>query len=175
MQPKVTGEESPRWSFMRVRRIRGSDGSVYLWRLYILSTPWFGLMLHRIFRPDRQRDLHDHPWNFLSVIVLGWYGENIQRPGGGQQYVKRRRFNFKFAEDRHSIRTVSRVPVWTLVFTGRRRRDWGFWTPVKWSWRCEPCDRAAYGVLPPICTAHGEMEQRYQLVHWREYERLNDA
>lgn len=170
MKPKLTGEESPRWACMRVRRIRGRDGSVYIWRLYILATPLFGIMLHRIFRPDRQRDLHDHPWNFLSFIFLGWYRENT--PEGMRT---RRWFNWKRAEDRHSITEVGRVPVWTLVFTGRRRRTWGFWVPVKWYWRCEPCDRNAYGILVPTCTIHGEMQPRTTFVPSHEYEKLNDA
>ena len=123
---------SPRWAFMK-RRLIGSGTDVYLDRTYIIQTPWFGIMFHRIFRPDRQRDLHDHPWNFLSFVLRGSYIEDS--PHG----VKLRRWiNWKWAEDRHSICEVSRSPVWTLVFTGRKRRTWGFWVDggtrwVKWT------------------------------------------
>lgn len=123
---------SPRWAFMK-RRLIGSGDDVYLDRTYIVQTPLFGIMFHRIFRPDNQRDLHDHPFNFLSIVLLGsYYEDTVDGPR------HRRWFNWKRAEDRHSIREVSRRPVWTLVFTGRRRRTWGFWVDggtrwVKWS------------------------------------------
>lgn len=162
MQPKVTGEESPRWSFMRIRKIRGKDGSVYLWRLYILSTPWFGMMLHRIFREDNQRDLHDHPWNFLSIILLGWYSESYQLNGEHSvSFTTRRRWNYKRAEDRHSIRIVGRKPTWTLVFTGRRRRTWGFWI------KRTHFEEARAGVYVPVDSE--------SFVPWFAYEKLNDA
>jgi hypothetical protein len=125
-------DSSPRWAFMK-RRLIGSGDSVYLDRMYVVQTPWFGIMFHRIFRPDNQRDLHDHPWNFLSLILLGSYVEDtVDGPR------ERRWMNVKRAEDRHSIREVSRSPVWTLVFTGKKRRTWGFWVDggtrfVKWT------------------------------------------
>jgi len=125
-------DSSPRWAFMK-RRLIGSGGDVYLDRIYLIQTPWFGIMFHRIFRPDNQRDLHDHPWNFLSLILLGSYVEDtVDGPR------ERRWWNRKRAEDRHSIREVGRSPVWTLVFTGRKRRTWGFWVDggtrfVKWT------------------------------------------
>lgn len=139
---------SPRWI-----------GDGYLHRFQILMTPWFSIFFHRIYRADNQRDLHDHPWNFFSIILRGWYGENVPREDSrGQEYVKRRWFNFKVAEDRHSIRTVSRVPVWSLVFTGRRRRTWGFWVRDTVPWG--PC-----GLPMPV--------ERF--VPWDQYEKLNDA
>jgi hypothetical protein len=123
---------SPRWAFMRRRKI-GTDDDVYLDRVYVIQTPWFGIMFHRIFRPDNQRDLHDHPWSFLSFVLRGSYVEDT--PNGLRRV---RWWNWKRAEDRHSIREVSRRPVWTLVFTGPKRRTWGFWIDggtrfVKWT------------------------------------------
>lgn len=113
--------EETRWAFMRFRTIP-SKGAPYLKRIYVLVTPWFSVMLHRIFRPDGQRELHDHPWTFLSFVLRGWYREDTPE---GERRI--RWMNWKRAEDRHSIRFVSRKPVWTLVFTGPRRRIWGFW------------------------------------------------
>lgn len=129
---KAKEYSSPRWAFMLRRKI-GAGGDIYLDRLYIIQTPLFGIMLHRIYRPDNQRDLHDHPWNFLSILLLGNYVEDTLE---GPKF--RCTFNYKRAEDRHSIREVSRSPVWTLVFTGRKRRVWGFWVDggtrwVKWT------------------------------------------
>lgn len=109
------------WGFWE-RFLIGLEDDVYLDRLSIIRTPWFSIKLHRIYRHDLQRDLHDHPWAFLSIILLGYYVEDTV------DGLKRRRWwNWKRAEDRHSIREVSRSPVWTLVFCGPKRRTWGFW------------------------------------------------
>jgi hypothetical protein len=129
---KTKEYSSPRWALMRRRKI-GQGDDVYLDRIYLIQTPWFGIMFHRIFRPDNQRDLHDHPWNFFSLVLRGNYLEDT--PDG---LKFRCLFNYKRAEERHSIRTVSRRPVWTLVFTGKKRRTWGFWVDggtrfVKWT------------------------------------------
>lgn len=135
---------APKWAFMK-RRLIGSEDSVYLDRMYVLVTPLFSIMFHRIFRPDKQRDLHDHPWNFISFVLRGRYTESVPCEGCAQHfetdhYAIRtvRWINVKKAEDRHSIREVSRVPVWTLVFTGPKKRTWGFWVDggtkwVKWT------------------------------------------
>lgn len=140
--PFKTAKEyaSPRWAFMK-RRLIGSGTDVYLDRTYIVQTPWFGIMFHRIFRPDKQRDLHDHPWNFLSFVLRGSYEEAVPCDGCAYHFERDhfamrvvRWLNFKPAEGRHSIISVSRSPVWTLVFTGRKRRTWGFWVDCGTRW-----------------------------------------
>jgi hypothetical protein len=141
----VPFKKAPRWAFMK-RRLIGSGDDVYLDRTYVIQTPLFGVLFHRIHRPDNQRDLHDHPWSFFSIVLRGWYEEDVphecDEPNCLYALTTRRRtvrwFNFKRAEDRHSIRFVSRRPVWTLVFTGPKRRTWGFWIDsgtkfVKWT------------------------------------------
>lgn len=112
------------WSFME-RFWIGLKGDLYMNRLSIIQTPWFSIKLHKIHRPDRQRDLHNHPWSFLSVILLGHYVEDTVR---GLRPC--RVLNWKPANGsagRHSIRRVSRNPVWTLVFCGPKVQSWGFW------------------------------------------------
>ena len=148
------GEERPTvWAFMKARDI-GDGQTVYLRRIYLIATPWFSILLHRIYRPDKQRDLHDHPWNFLSLILRGEYTETIG-DAWRQCMVARRWFNWKRAEDRHSITHTSRSPVWTLVFTGRRRRKWGFWVRM-------PHDTG---------TPHYECPEKF--IPFDQYEKLN--
>ncbi len=139
---KTKEYSSPRWAFMKRRQI-GTPGDVYLDRVYLIQTPLFGIMFHRIYRPDNQRDLHDHPWSFCSLVLRGWYQEWVLCKCGdpNDQHTTLRTvrwFNWKRAEDRHSIRYCGRSPVWTLVFTGPKRRTWGFWVDggtrwVKWT------------------------------------------
>lgn len=126
---------SPRWRFFKVQRITGPDGTLYLWRLYLIETPFGGIKLHRIVRPDHDRAMHDHPWDFLSIVLRGGYTEAIDDgtfvPTANVAAVfpwRRVRWaSFHRAEDRHRIVKLERNrPAWTLVLSGRKRRPWGF-------------------------------------------------
>lgn len=127
---------------------------------------WCNLYLHCFVRDDDDRALHDHPWWFWSLILWGRYSEVVPhspRPSDldagviWPQYAEIRRnclsLAFRRAEHRHRVvlprRLVHRqswpqqpiigfdqVPCWTLVLTGRRTREWGFWCPQGWrSWK----------------------------------------
>lgn len=116
---------SPRWAFMQTLRIpsQRDPESDYLVRLRLIQTPVFGIYLHRIYEPDGNRALHDHPWNFVSIILRGHYAE-IRDWSGRSHVVKW--INRKKATDFHQIVWMSRTPVWTLMLVGKRQREWGF-------------------------------------------------
>jgi len=128
---EVEGPRSPRWALFRIMKIYRREGILYLTRFRILDTPWFGLYLHFIYTPDGDRDLHDHPWNFLSLLLWGWYTEVIPLDGR-HQTIRVRWINFKRAEDQHRIHFLSRDMVVSLVIRGARRREWGFYAPEGW-------------------------------------------
>jgi len=157
-----------RWQFFRVQRVdkpvyepRWSDGyaslvvvrrETYLWRLNVIETPLFSVKIHKICSPDGDKEMHDHPWSFISIVLLGaYYEERPARDAGGSrkkpsmvgchysldrvgvpmiQVRLIRWLNFGRAEQLHRIssllpRSPGR-PVWTLVLCGPRRREWGF-------------------------------------------------
>lgn len=128
------GRRSPMWAFMAPYRIP-AEGDVYVQRLRLIETPLFRIWLHRIYRPDRDLELHDHPCSFLSIVLCGSYDEQVYR---GDDFTRPpvarhvRWFNLKRAERPHRISWVSRSPVWTLVLGGPRRREWGFWRDGCW-------------------------------------------
>jgi hypothetical protein len=107
-------------------------------RRWILVHPWGLIRLHNIRRPDADPDMHDHPFNFLSIILSGGYTE--EHPDAaelGPLTTTYRAFwafwhfkwwyNWRLASDPHRIIHV--LPhTWTLVFTGPKVRIWGFWT-----------------------------------------------
>jgi len=101
----------------------------------IIETPWGSLRLHHIRRPDRGRHHHDHPFDFVSVLLTGGYVEE-RNPW---DVVRAARLPgsvaFRRAEDLHTISAV--LPgTWTFVVAGPRRREWGFATPRRWiGWR----------------------------------------
>jgi hypothetical protein len=119
-----------RWAFMEGLDI-GADGDPYLDRLRIVQTPWASLYLHHIHRPDRDHDPHDHPWAFISLVLAGGYTElawrDKERPSSFRTRERRR---WSVARTRRSsahVITGIEGPLWTLVITGPRRAEWGFW------------------------------------------------
>lgn len=111
-------------------------------RRWILQTPWGSLRLHKILRSDDDRHLHDHPWDFASLVLGPGYVElGPCRHGPAFSSNHRCRFyprvfsrwgvNRKRAENAHAV-VLPWGPVWTLVWTGRERRAWGFHTEAGW-------------------------------------------
>ena len=129
--------------------IKDDDGSVYMERYWLFNPyphgsdgagrrwgDWLpSIRLHRILREDRDRHMHDHPWNARTFIMRGWYEElrceviegerldhvvealRIRKPGDTAC--------LRFGEY-HRITEVSPDGVWTLFVTWRKRGTWGF-------------------------------------------------
>jgi hypothetical protein len=108
-----------------------------------------GIFLHVIHRQDDDRDPHDHPWSFTSLILKGGYWDEQwlwvdddrswpdYRVHTGNEWVGRGRIVKRSAEHLHRVQGITPGrPAWTLVFTGPRRREWGFTTEHGWvHWR----------------------------------------
>lgn len=109
------------------------NGEPYLIRYYIYPrNPRSDLderpsiKIHKILKSDDDDFLHDHPWDFASLILKGKYYEELEesrikkfRPG---------KINFKPARQFHRLH-LKTDKVWTLVVTGKRKREWGFFVP----------------------------------------------
>lgn len=129
-----------RWALWASFDIPDKKGGYYLRRLRVVETPWFGVYLHEMRGPDPGRDLHDHPWEFVSVILKGGYTELVpaQQPkdshAGLASFAKRwdtwkvGSVHYMRATDQHTIEQLLGVPTYTLVLRGRRKRTWGFHT-----------------------------------------------
>lgn len=88
----------------------------------------FYIRFHFIQRADDDRNEHDHPWWFRSIILAEWYTEECEDEHG-KHYRKYGPgdVNIKNPGDYHRITSVSPKCVLTLVIHGRRRKDsWGF-------------------------------------------------
>jgi hypothetical protein len=131
-----------RWALFSIFDIpsQALPGFVYLRRLRIVQTPWFGNYLHWIFTPDLDQDPHDHPWPFWTIVLRGGYDECRWkiRPCCVQGSLEHAEFSIhrwkRFSihkvdmDEAHQIFSI-KPNTTTLVFVGRRRREWGFYTP----------------------------------------------
>jgi hypothetical protein len=107
---------------------RGDANSAYLTRYNFPRIGPVRLAIHVFHRSDAD-DLHDHPWPFMSIIL--WRGYVEETPSGrkrkwpGMILIRR-------AEHRHRVELIGGKKAITLVFFGKRWREWGFWTPLGW-------------------------------------------
>lgn len=140
LEEKVTGRRSPRWAVMQRMRISKPGYGLYLDRIRIIQTPLGGVYLHHIVRPDADKDPHDHPWPFGSLVLRGGYQEQFHPiPNVHINTFRVQRWS-RWSWHRMGTETAHRIThvlgdTWTLVFVGRRRRTWGFFKDGTWfSW-----------------------------------------
>lgn len=111
--------------------ISGRDGAPYMERYHLRYESDFSVRVHHILASDSDRDLHDHPWDFSSLLLEGSYREVTD---AGESIYSAGDVLLRRAEDAH--RLILDVPVWTYVATGPVRRRWGFHTTAGWRyWR----------------------------------------
>lgn len=112
----------------------------YMVRWFLIRSRWFNLFINRILRSDKDRDLHDHPWWFLSFILWNGYLETrVQtvKTTTGQFVLERmpkrvRPFTVVFRRAKDLHRLELHKPAVTLVLTGPSVRKWGFRTRYGW-------------------------------------------
>lgn len=101
-----------------------------------------GVYLHHFTRSDHDRALHDHPWPFVAIILLGGYTEMHDQTLDGERTIERHQPGavlVRPAEWRHRVILDQGTTSWSLVFVGRRQRKWGFHVPqpqggTAWCW-----------------------------------------
>lgn len=108
-------------------------------RRWILLTPWGTVRLHHILKSDADPEPHDHPWHFWSILLRGSYVEYLYEPTVPANHIDTQ-IRVPFMPRRVAADTLHRLqlmrPVWTLVITGPKIRDWGFQTDQGWMpWR----------------------------------------
>lgn len=135
--------ESVRWAFMKWADIPDATNPniVYLRRLRIIQTPWGGIYLHFIYIKDHDRDPHDHPMNFTSLVLRGGYTEERWRTRMYSTRYLGTRIRRRFSLARTSTVTAHMITelkprTVTILLVGPRRREWGFWTDAGFTpWR----------------------------------------
>lgn len=127
----MSRERKRRWGFMQTFIIGRQDNPM-ITRLRLIQTPLGGIYVHFIYREDLDRDPHDHPWNFASLILRGGYTEELHknphtgRAGAEQASYERWSFHKFPLHHAHRIRHVEPGTA-TLMFVGPKCRTWGFY------------------------------------------------
>ena len=100
--------------------------------LFVTGGRYESIRLHHINRPDNDRDLHNHPFYYLTFVLLGYYSEfRCDRKGAPDywQLLTRGKSSTGGEELWHRIDDVSPQGVWTFFMMGPNKGEWGFDTP----------------------------------------------
>jgi hypothetical protein len=161
---------------------RDGEAEVYLRRFFVLppyprgetgdDTPW-SIKIHKIMLSDEAEVLHDHPWDFKTLILSGGYWEEkfndtctgtVKVWHGPGSVIEHK------AEDFHRLDVPE--PTTTFVITGARRREWGFQTFDGWVHWSEYEQQPAGTPDPYVATLRriqeeeAEVERRRWLDEW---------
>ena len=88
----------------------------------------FNAYMHKILLSDEPL-LHDHPWDWGTVIISGGYYEHTP---AGTFWRGPGTWRTQKSTDMHWLELKENKPCWTLIWHGRRTRDWGFQTDDGW-------------------------------------------
>jgi hypothetical protein len=110
--------------------------------------------LHKIARSDNDRDAHDHPWRWATLILWGGYndeqwgierdtdGKPVRRVGPFWQKMFPGRLAFRRPDHLHRVRlhddgSLGERASWSLVWMAKKSAEWGFVTEdgTKIPWR----------------------------------------
>jgi hypothetical protein len=119
-----------------------TENEPYLERYYVLFkeriTFPYNIFLHKFLKSDPD-DVHDHPWNYFTIILKGGYWEWIPVFNTlGEKFSEYRvwrgpgSFRFGGMNNYHRIELEPSVNAWTLFFVGPKKREWGFLVNNKW-------------------------------------------
>lgn len=116
---------------------------------YLIRYKFLNIGFHIFFRGDGDENPHDHPFSFWT-FPLTPYVEDVYDPNTGVFYVRVvEAFKFHYRDAIFAHRVLGRYTgkdhrhgfdepqtnnkkIYTIVFFGKRVRDWGFWYGSIW-------------------------------------------
>lgn len=124
--------------------ITGKGNTPYLYRWWVIPrNKLFNIYLHKVVADD-ERHFHDHPWNSLGFILEGSYVEYIpyHQPKNREllddafrcNLLEQGKYQYRDTNYSHYLIQFSTIPVWSLFFTGPKKRTWGFYHRVTRKW-----------------------------------------
>lgn len=117
----------------------GRDGNKYRTAIRLWGYRFHRLRIHFFHRGDLDLHPHDHPNDFWTFPLCGYWEEvyDIETGQRRVEYVKPFRAHFRPAEYVHRVlgaKATWHDPIWhysgwflTIVKEGPARRPWGFW------------------------------------------------
>ncbi len=105
----------------------GKPECPYLVR-WVLNLGLFSVRLHHWVRSDDRRHRHDHPWWFITIVLSGGY---FDQTDSKDEWLPAGSIRLRKPLHKHIV-YVPPGGCWTVLLTGPRLRNWGFYVGKKW-------------------------------------------
>ena len=102
-----------------------SCASGHYLKRWVFDFDLFSVRIHHWLGSDDQRHMHDHPWNFVTIVLKGCYLDISEK----SEVLSAGNIRYRKAEHKHSVYVSN--PCWTLLLTGPEKRKFGFWVGNK--------------------------------------------
>lgn len=109
--------------FKLIKEIKSKTGVTHFKRWEIIKTPFFSIWLHGIYKKDEDSHLHNHPWDFISIILKGSYIEQTENGFNEMSFGK---VNIRSGSKFHKIYKLKTPSIYTLFFATKVKREWGY-------------------------------------------------
>lgn len=128
------------------KRILLRDNEPYLIRWTLIKNRFFSIKIHKALVSDPAAP-HDHPWNYLSIILWGGYFEeqterktiyrNMHLYPDYENITIRKWYKpgsilYRKGDRLHRLIIPKNRYCISLIFTFKRYRDWGIFKNNKW-------------------------------------------
>ena len=90
----------------------------------------FSIRIHKFHKGDDDRAFHDHPWWFVTIPIKSYLELT---PNQEAQTIKAGRPHYRKATHQHIVQLKDEKPTWTLIITGLKQREWGFWSGTRFT------------------------------------------
>jgi len=106
-----------------VKEIKSKEGEVHFRRWAFFETKYLSVYYHEIFKADKDKHRHNHPWNIFTVILSGGYVEETENGN-----ILRRKWHManRWRNQFHKIKRLLSNKVTTLAICYGKRKDWGY-------------------------------------------------
>jgi hypothetical protein len=88
----------------------------------------FSIRVHHFLRSEPIAHQHDHAWNFVTLILKGGY---LDVSPNYTDKVTAGSIRYRNAEHVHNLILPKGKDCWTIIFTSKPVRKWGFWVKGK--------------------------------------------
>lgn len=130
MNPEPTDSVTELWKHGPLRCMLIGDPACPILKRWTLRLPLSALRLHRFYPNTSDRDTHDHPWWFITIVLQGGY-DDVHLTG---KVDKLRRGSVRFRSAHHAHKTYAGPNgCWTLILSPKASRSWGFF-PNRGKW-----------------------------------------
>lgn len=90
---------------------------------YVINLWLFSIRLHIWYAGDDTRYMHNHAFNFITIVLKGGYTDVTQE---GSEWLPAGSIRYRQANHLHYVYKPLK-PTITLLFCGKPKQKWGFW------------------------------------------------